>query len=318
MSSLSYLSTIERYHDYRSAIKALLASILTGIDHPSLFVEEEFLRLAMCEVSEKYPFVKLIYTLDAQGVQTSPNIACDQNVKYSNNLAKGKARDQRPYYLLAKDSEQVVVTEPYLSSADRNICISAALKTYTDDHQILGYLVVDIDLTATVEFFMGDVNRKRFTPAFSLIYTIIVVGLFLVVCSLLYTAYQDLVFMFLPAPTSQDPHLRPFGVIVYLTLALAVFDLGKTIFEEEVLMQKDIFRHSSTRRTITRFVAAILIAVSIESLLMMFKAALTEKANMFPAIGMMATAIGLLVGLGVYVYLGAKAEIALLSLRKAE
>ena len=112
-------------------------------------------------------------------------------------------------------------------------------------------------------------------------------------------------------------HLRPFGVIIFLTLGLAVFDLGKTILEEEVLMHKDIFRHSSTRRTITRFVAAILIAVSIEALLLMFKAALGQGDGMLAAVSMMFTAIGLLVGLGIYVFLGAQAEVALLKQRGA-
>ena len=73
-------------------------------------------------------------------------------------------------------------------------------------------------------------------------------------------------------------------------------------------MHKDIFRHSSTRRTITRFVAAILIAVSIESLLLMFKSALGDGEGIQAAVWMMFSAIGLLVGLGIYVYLGARAE----------
>ena len=108
-------------------------------------------------------------------------------------------------------------------------------------------------------------------------------------------------------------HLKPFGVIIFLTLGLAVFDLGKTILEEEVLMHKDVYRHSSTRRTITRFMAAILIAVSIEGLLLMFKSAVGDGERVLDGVWMMATAVGLLVGLGLYVYLGARAEQLLLS-----
>jgi hypothetical protein len=37
----------------------------------------------------------------------------------------------------------------------------------------------------------------------------------------------------------------PFGIIVFLMLALAIFDLGKPIVEDEVWMGKDIFRHRS-------------------------------------------------------------------------
>lgn len=318
MSKMSYLSTIERYHEYRTAIRELLASIMTGIDHPALFSEVSALKAAMCDVTKNYPFVELIYTLDETGRQTSPNIACNPHLSAAKIKAQGKDRSRRPYYLLARDSDEVVVTEPYLSSAGQNICISATLKTYDSDGNVMGYLVVDIDLSTTIESFMGDVKRKRFTPIFGTVYTLIVAGLFCVVGVLLFSAFSDLVQLFLGMASSTERHLKPFGVIIYLTLGLAVFDLGKTILEEEVLMQKDIYRHSSTRRTITRFIAAILIAVSIEGLLMMFKAALSDNGDMMPAVWIMLTSIGLLIGLGLYVYLGAKAENALMSLRRVD
>lgn len=107
------------------------------------------------------------------------------------------------------------------------------------------------------------------------------IGLFVVVASLIYSAFSELTQMLFFAQESAS-HIKPFGVIIFLTLALAVFDLGKTTLEEEVLMHKDIFRHSSTRRTITRFMAAILI------------------------------------GLGIYVYLGAKAESTLQQMRQSK
>jgi hypothetical protein len=161
---------------------------------------------------------------------------------------------------------------------------------------------------AIVEFLMGDSQRRKFQPFFKYVYGIIVLGLFCVVATLLYSAFHELYLAISAAVGSPEAHLKPFGVIIFLTLALAIFDLGKTTIEEEVLMHKDIFRHSSTRRTITRFVAAILIAVSIESLLLMFKAALGQGEQLIPAVWMMLAAVGLLIGLGLYVYLGAKAE----------
>ncbi|MBB1355565.1 general glycosylation pathway protein, partial [Pseudoalteromonas sp. SR45-5] len=94
-----------------------------------------------------------------------------------------------------------------------------------------------------------------------------------------------------------------------------VFDLGKTILEEEILMHKDIFRHSSTRRTITRFISTVLIAISIEALLTMFKAALGQSEYLMPAIAMMLAVVGLLIALAIYVYLGAKAETLLMRAR---
>lgn len=312
MATMSYLSTIERYHEYRSAIRELLMSILTGMGEEHLPKGNDALRGALRAVRSHYPFVDLLFTLDHAGLQSSANIGCDKDAV----SAMGKDRSRRPYYLLAKESELPVVTEPYLSSASRNLCISAALRRTDGQGRVLGYIVIDIDLAETVEFLMGDAPRRRFVPVFRAVYTLIVAGLFAVVGSLLYSAFSELAALFLGRLSATELQLKPFSIIIFLTLGLAIFDLGKTILEEEVLMHKDIFRHSSTRRTITRFIAAILIAVSIEALLMMFKAALGANESLWAAVWMMLTSVGLLVGLGVYVYLGARAEAILLNKKK--
>ena len=307
MVAVSYISIIERYHDYREAIRELLASILTGIGHTRICTDPDVLAENLRTIRVHYPFVDLLYTLDIHGTQSSPNIRSGGQAAARGAHGRGADRSQRPYYQLARASDQPVVTEPYLSSASRNLCISAALRCQDADGRTLGYVVIDIDLSETIEFLMGDAARRKFVPAFRVVYSLIVVGLFAVVCLLLYTAYTE-IFSLTFAVKGADTHLQPFGIIIFLTLALAIFDLGKTILEEEVLMHKDIFRHSSTRRTITRFVAAILIAVSIEALLLMFKAALGVNGDILSAVAMMLTAVGLLVGLGIYVYLGARAE----------
>lgn len=310
MSSLSYISIIDRYHEYREAIQELLGSILSGIGSAKMFSTPDELRNALCTIREHYPFVDLIYALDCEGVQISSNVGC-QKKKIMTSTGLGMDRSQRPYFLLASQSANTIVTEPYLSSASRALCISAALRYADVDKQVLGYIVLDIDLSKTIEHFMGDASRRRFAPIFRSVYSVIVIGLFMVVGILLFAAYREVVHLFMHSQSDIDLHLSPFGIIIFLTLALAVFDLGKTIFEEEVLMHKDIFRHSSTRRTITRFVAAILIAVSIEALLMMFKSAIGGDDHMIEAVLMMSTAVGLLIGLGIYVFLGAHAEVKL-------
>ena len=311
MSSMNYLNVIERYHDYRNAIRELMASIVTGTLDTHLLDSDKNIRKTMQWLRQDYPFIDLIYTLDQDGIQTSVNIQGYENKELSKK-GVGQDRSRRPYYIEVKDSENVIVTEPYLSTATHRLCISAALRCLDSDGITKGYMVVDIDPSLVVAFLMGDQKRRRFQPLFQIVYTLIVTGLFSVVGALLYLSGVEISALF-SADSNIDMHLKPFGVVIFLTLALAIFDLGKTILEEEVLMHKDIYRHSSTRRTITRFIAAILIAVSIESLLMMFKSVLGSPENLAVAVAMMGSAIGLLVGLGVYVYLGAKAEATLLA-----
>lgn len=315
MSAMSYLSVIERFHEYKNALHELTASILTGIAEPALLESEQKLRETYHCIAEHYPFMALLYTLDEKGVQISNNISSLHSRKNDSN-GLGKNRSERPYYLLAKNSDSVVVTDPYFSNKEGILCISAAVKRNSLEGGNSGFIVLDIDLTKAIEFLMGDLSRRRFMPAFKVVYSLIVAGLFSVTAVLLYAATTEMVSLWHIEQNKEDLHMKPFGVIIFLTLALAIFDLGKTILEEEVLMHKDIFRHSSTRRTITRFIAAILIAVSIEALLLMFKAALGVNGDIISAVWMMMTAVGLLVGLGIYVYLGAKAESILLGTRK--
>ena len=303
---MSFISVIERYHQNRDAIHDLMASILTGITEQRLFDDEKLQQSAIECLSERYPFVELLYTLDTEGLQHSENHYASGRKR--NKTLHGKDRSQRPYFQLVKNSKQVIVTEPYLSIANTSLCISATAPVWDHDGSLLGYVVLDIDLAGIIAFLMGDTTRRRFAPLFKLIYSLIALGLFSVVLLLLYASLNEIINMRPDQVGGHDFYLRPFGIIIYLTLGLAIFDLAKTTFEEEVLMHKDIFRHSSTRRTITRFMAAILIAVSIESLLLMFKSALGGGEHLTDAVWMMMSAVGLLIGLGLYVYLSAKAE----------
>lgn len=307
---MDHISAIERYHDYRRAIHELMASIVTGIYDVKLLADEVQLASAMQWLHQNYPFVELIFTLDADGVQNSENISCNgKNLKRSKS-GLGVDRRHRPYYRAAIKSDSVIVTEPYLSTSSHNLCISSAVRVTDESGKICGVIVIDIDLGLAISFLMGDSRRARFQPLFISVYSLIVIGLFIVVALLLISAYREILSLF-ETDSDHALKLKPFGIIIFLTLALAIFDLGKTTLEEEVLMHKDIFRHSSTRRTITRFIAAILIAVSIESLLLMFKSVLGFPEHLKDAVIMMIAAVGLLTGLGLYVFLGAKAEAVL-------
>ena len=305
---MSYISVIERYHQYHDAIHDMLGSILTGVTERRLFDDEELQQSTIECLHERYPFIDLLFTLDPEGYQRGDLHSNDE--ARSRKSRRGKDRSQRPYFRLLKDSQGVVITEPYLSIANTNLCLSAAAPVFDHDGNLLGYMVINADLAGIIAFLMGDTARKRFAPLFKLIYSMIAVGLFSVVLLLLYASLKEILDMTPAKVGGHDFYLQPFGIIIYLTLGLAIFDLAKTTFEEEVLMHKDIFRHSSTRRTITRFMAAILIAVSIESLLLMFKSALGDGKHLTDAVWMMMSAVGLLIGLGLYVYLGVKAEAA--------
>lgn len=312
MGAMSYLSIIDSYNEYEAVIHDLVESILAGIAQPILFEEDSDVLNTLKKINANYPFVELLYTLDAKGMQISENVISNKEGTRILPGSKNSDRSQRPYFKLATSSCNITLTSPYMSSATNQLCVSAAMKFTDDENNIGGFLVVDINLARIIEFLRGDELRRKTVPFFYAVYSLMVLGLMSVAAIMLYMAFQDL-FTFFPtnAPSGSPPY-KLFEIIIFITLSLAIFDLGKTILEEEVLMHKDVFRHSSTRRTITRFLAAILIAVSIEALLTMFKASLGEVELMKSAVWMMLSVVGLLLGLGGYVYLGAKAERILL------
>ena len=321
MSEMSYVQVIGHYDQHTNSINQLMSSILSGMNDPLIFNDQVKLETLMSTLKKNYPFIDILYRLDDKGIQSSNNFGMKSsaNIPTEKDVTKdriGKDRSHRPYFIQAQQNEnsQAIVTSPYLSSASRSLCITAAIKVKLDD-EVLGYLVVDIDLARTIEFMMGDTLRSRFSGLFKTVFSLISLGLFSVVLLLFYLSFKEILTIF-DFNNNQDKYSKPFGIIIYLTLALAIFDLAKTTLEEEVLMHKDIFRHSSTRRTITRFMSAILIAVSIESLILMFKSVLSDDGMLLGAVAMMLSAALLLLALGVYVYLSAKAEAKMLESRQ--
>jgi len=301
MARMSYLSAIERYEEQQVLIHNLLLSILASVQ-ASLTNKQEYQQLV-----NQYPFLELQYCLNEQGIQQGYNVCFKRQYKKKlAHVGAGQDLSARPYFLLASASPDPHFTSPYISTATKHLCISV-IKMIPSEKGKQQFLVIDVCLTELIEFIMGDIKRARMTPYFRVGYGLIVGCLFCLVTYLLYKVFAGMVDLVLNEDIQSDP-LKPFTIIIFVTLALAIFDLGKTILEEEILMHKDIFRHSSTRRTITRFISTILIAVSIEALLTMFKAALGQTEYVIPAVLMMFAVVGLLIALAIYVYLGAKAE----------
>lgn len=299
---------LDKFRKYKATIQDLLASITTSLDVESLIMDPEAQRKSLVKISKAYPFIELMYSLDAQGVQRYDTIY-SQNVTAAPQryMGKGSDRSHRPYFLAAQSSStRTVVTEPYLSSATHKLSLSSVQHIVTTSGEDRGYLVINFNLARLVSYLLGDERRGRLHPLFQGVYTIIGICLIGVSLWLLAGAFYTLKEGFSLDHSATN---ASFGIVVMLTLSLAVFDLGKTILEEEVLMSKDINHYRSSRRTIMRFMAAIIIAVSIEALLLMFKSVLSSNMqNVIYGVWMLLSAVGLLAGLGVYLKLSREEE----------
>ena len=96
--------------------------------------------------------------------------------------------------------------------------------------------------------------------------------------------------------------------IAILTVATAALELGQTILEEEVQRESQMSAPTRVRRFLSRFMIVVVVALSIESLVLVFRFA-HERPEQLPfAAAVGATAALLLGGWGVFVKLNRSAE----------
>lgn len=93
-----------------------------------------------------------------------------------------------------------------------------------------------------------------------------------------------------------------------LTIALVSMELGQTIFEEEVMRDVKVSGPTRVRRYLSRFLVVIVIALSIETLVMTFELVHEDPAKLPYAGAIGLTAAVLLIAWGVFVKLNRAAE----------
>ena len=97
--------------------------------------------------------------------------------------------------------------------------------------------------------------------------------------------------------------------IGYVVVAIAVFDVAKYLIEEEVVRAREMRAAGETRRSLTRFIATIAIAVFLEALVTVFRVSQENVTELIYPTMLFVAAIFLVVGLGIYQRLSAEVEI---------
>ncbi len=233
------------------------------------------------------PFLELVYEVDESFKQTSDYF-------YQNNVdssMKGLTKS----YLFDKvkvPNEGTFVSNPYISSHTGNACITFVKKNAT------GYLVFDFNLFKLLQHIRLIEGNTLFIKFSKLVYMII--GFALVIYSLVITEYALYTFITTFA-TQQMQHIELiFTPIISLTLGLAIFDLAKTILEQEVFSKNYSTEENRENRIFGKFLISIIIALSIEALMVVFKTALSEHGKMSEAFFLIAGVALMILALGLF------------------
>lgn len=98
------------------------------------------------------------------------------------------------------------------------------------------------------------------------------------------------------------------SAIGYVVIAMAVFDVAKYFVEEEVIRGREMRSAAEARRSLTKFISTITIAVFIEGLVIVFRVSRDNVEQMLYPTALLLTAILIVVGLGVFQRLSADVE----------
>lgn len=87
------------------------------------------------------------------------------------------------------------------------------------------------------------------------------------------------------------------GLIV---ISMAVFDIAKYLFEEQVVRDRELRSAREARRTLTKFLVIIIIASALEALVFIFQTGTTDMTNLLYPTALLVASVFLLIGLGVF------------------
>jgi len=94
----------------------------------------------------------------------------------------------------------------------------------------------------------------------------------------------------------------------YTVIAIAVFDVGKYLLEEEAIRGREMRQAAEARRSLTKFISTIAIAVFLEGLVAVFEAGKEDLRMMIYPTLLLFTGVALIIGLGIYQRLSAMVE----------
>jgi hypothetical protein len=235
-----------------------------------------------------FPSMELLYITDEQCEQITPNIFRHKSL----DGAIGRNRTYLAKKLVERD-EQFSISEPYLSSATGNICITVMQK------EAGHHIFIDFKLSELLGRLGLIELHQTFDNFIKNFYKLIGFSLMLFASVAIGYALISFGLHIIEGDLSIDMLFKP---IVSITLGLAIFDLSKTILEREVYY-KSYGKNSEDSMVLTKFSIAIIIALSIEALMVVFKIAIDDYTQMVYALYLIIGVGIIMASLGIFHFL---------------
>ena len=290
------LNEIKQFSSVRVEARAFLTYLLTrNIPNHLPDITLDTIVAAFKKIKKENEAISILYVLDSKGVQLTDNISGKPEYR----RGRGQNRATRAYYYRAAREKKPILTDPYPSVITGELCVSASMPIYDDKNNLKFVAVLDIPLTDIIKIIRPTAIDSIFHNTSKITYGIFSVALFFI-AALLFT--KGLMGLFAEGLHPSDVQIQGiFETTILFTLSLAIFDLVKAIFEEEVLGRNKREGGNELHQTMTKFIGSIIIAIAIEALMLVFKFALTDPSKMTYALILLGGVAGLLISLAYYI-----------------
>jgi hypothetical protein len=250
------------YRDNRSAVEGFLLTTISDNPH------QDFNDTQVKNFFKRLPCLTDMYLMDASGEQITPTWR-------KNDHDMSLKGSDRSYFInrIQFDDKGNYISSPYICANSGQPKVSVARK-YPDGK----IAVFDLDVVAVLSK-MHLIDSNRLISKLSVaVYALLGGGL--VLLALFLGIYGLIGFAKALMSFGDETLQHVFKSIIAITLAIAIFDLSKTILEQEVFYRALTPEEGSEYKTLTKFLTSIIIALSIESLMVVFKVAIDDIRNM--------------------------------------
>ncbi|MCE3047454.1 PDC sensor domain-containing protein [Helicobacter kayseriensis] len=287
---------IIKYSNIRYEVRAYMCYLFSRyIKNPLISPSVERITQGLEKIALEIQIFDAIYILDAQGNQVrklkqeSCDLSKDQIPNYSD----------RAYFYECKKEGRCILTDPYPSKNGGKLVVTASYPIYDQNNQLQYIACIDLELKEALAIGAPTKLYDFFSRTSNIAYTGLSAMLFLV--SILLFVRGVYSFWHAVVHFNRLDIKEVFEATILLTLSLAIVDLVKAIFEEEVLGRDKGQSHYAIHKTMIRFLGSIIIALAIEALMLVFKFSIIEPEMIRYTLYLTGGVALLLLGLSVYV-----------------
>ena len=271
------------YKNNYSFIENSLTAMVDSIDF------DEYDMLVSKSIFTLFPALKATYKINKKFKQSTPLYTQESLDDSYVGLDKAHLLERIQFR-----DDNIYISNIYVNSRTGTPYVTVVL------HIANEYIVCDFELYTLLKELSLIEGHEYFSKFTQYFYTLF--GFLLAFFSLALIIYAIFITWTIVLDSDKDLLSGLFRSIIALTLALAIFDLSKTILEHEVFYKSLSRNNNLENRLLARFLTSIIIALSIESLMVVFKIALSDSSKMVHAFYLIAGVGIMIVSLSLYIF----------------